>query len=141
MTGANLIPYLAYEDAPEAIDFLCLAFGFEERSRVAMPDGRVGHAELGLGDQTLFLASVYEEMGLQSPRHLAAVHAQVFCYVDDVDAHHARAAAAGATIAMAPEDQPHGDRLYRAIDPEGHRWMFASHLEGVAHEPGSPDGA
>ncbi|MGH0034679.1 MAG: VOC family protein [Myxococcota bacterium] len=130
----RVIPYLAYEDAPAAIEFLCRAFGFEERTRLAMPDGRIGHAELGLGDNALMLASVYEEMGLQSPRHLPAVCGQLLCYVDDVDAHHARAKAAGATIAMEPEDQFYGDRLYRALDPEGHHWMFATHLRDVPRE-------
>lgn len=137
----RVIPYLAYEDAPAAIEFLCGAFGFRERTRLAMPDGRIGHAELGLEDNALFLASVFEEMGLASPRHLPAVCAQLLCYVDDVDAHFERAKAAGATIAMEPADQFYGDRLYRAIDPEGHRWMFATHLRDVPPEewevPGS----
>jgi PhnB protein len=134
----RVIPYLAYEDAPGAIDFLCNAFGFEERMRLPMPDGRIGHAELGLGDNVLMLASAYEEMGLQSPRHLPAVCAQMLCYVDDVDAHHQRAKAAGATIAMEPADQFYGDRLYRAIDPEGHRWLFATHMRDVPPEEWEP---
>jgi uncharacterized glyoxalase superfamily protein PhnB len=65
-------------------------------------------------------------MGHASPRDLPAVHAQIFVMVDDVDAHHERARAAGATIAAPPRDTPQGERAYRAVDPEGHRWIFAS---------------
>ena len=70
-------------------------------------------------------------MGFASPADLPAVPSQIFCYVDDVDAHHERARAAGATIAAEPKDEPHGDRMYRAVDPEGHRWMFATHVKDV----------
>ena len=118
----RLVPYLAYADAPGALEFLTRAFGFEEKFRFPMPDGRIGHAELTLGGEVvLMLASVYSEMGFASPADLPAVPSQIFCYVDDVDAHHERARAAGATIAAEPKDEPHGDRMYRAVDPEGHR--------------------
>ena len=85
------IPYLVYSDAPAAIEFLTEAFGFEERYRFPTPDGRVGHAELGYGDSVLMLASVFEDMDNASPRDLPAHHGSVHCYVDDVDAHCARA--------------------------------------------------
>jgi PhnB protein len=133
----RVIPYLTYADAPAAIEFLCRAFGFEERCRVPMPDGRLGHAELGCQDNAVMLASAYPEIGLSSPRALPALHGQVLCYVDDVDAHYARARAAGATVVGEPEDQPHGDRSYRAMDPEGHRWIFATHV-GDASSGGFP---
>ncbi len=134
----RIIPYLSYADAPAAIEFLCKAFGFEERNRFAMPDGKIGHAELGYGDNVLYLASAYEEMGFQSPRELAGVHCQVHCYVDDVDAHFEQARGAGATIAAEPEDQFYGDRSYRAVDPEGHRWIFSTHVKDVAWEDMKP---
>ena len=131
----RVIPYLAYKDAPAAIEFLCKAFSFEERFRVPMPDGRLGHAELSLGEGgTLMLASVYEEMGFRSPLDLPAVNGQVTCYVDDVDAHFERARQAGATIVAEPVDQPYGDRSYRAMDPEGNHWIFATCLREVAPE-------
>ena len=127
----RVTPYLAYADAPTALKFLCEAFGFEERSRHPMPDGRIGHAELGYaGESVVWLASVYEELGFCSPRDLSGVHSQVHCYVDDVDAHYERARNAGATVIAAPEDQAHGDRSYRAVDPEGHRWIFATRASG-----------
>jgi len=130
----RISPYLAYDDAPGAIEFLCKAFGFEERSRHAMPDGRVGHAELVYRDNVLFLASTYQELGFASPLELPAVHSQIHCYVDDVDAHFQQARAAGATITVEPVDEDYGDRIYRAVDPEGHRWIFAQQLRDVALE-------
>jgi PhnB protein len=131
----RIIPYLAYQDAPAAIEFLGKAFGFEEVFRYAMPDGRIGHAELVLeGGPSLYLASVYSEMGFASPKDLAGTHCQIHCQVADVDAHYARAVSAGATIVAEPEDQFYGDRMYRALDPEGHRWMFATHVRDVPPE-------
>jgi uncharacterized glyoxalase superfamily protein PhnB len=122
----RIIPYLAYDDAPSAIDFLCKAFGFEERYRLKMDDGRIGHCEVTLLGNTLMLASAFPDFGLVSPRALEALPCQIMVVVDDVDAHHERARKAGATIAAAPADQPHGNRIYRAVDPEGHRWIFSA---------------
>jgi uncharacterized glyoxalase superfamily protein PhnB len=122
----RIVPYLLYADAPAALEFLCRAFGFQERSRYPMADGRIGHAELLFHGNVVMLASAYEELGFASPRDLPGVPAQVLCFVDDVDAHHAVARAAGATIAAAPADQVHGGRSYRVVDPEGHRWIFAT---------------
>ena len=140
VTSQRAIPYLAYADAPAALEFLSKAFGFEEEFRMPMPDGRIGHAQLGLGGQVvLMLASVYPEMGFISPRDLPGLPCQVLCYVDDVDAHFQQARAAGATIIAEPQDQPHGDRMYRAVDPEGHRWMFATHLRDVAPSTLDPE--
>ena len=119
--------YLAYDDAPAALEFLTKAFGLEERYRLEMDDGRIGHAELEYGGQVVaMLASTYPEMGFASPRSLPGVPGQIHFYVDDVDAHCERARAAGATIAAEPEDQFYGHRIYRAVDPEGHRWTFAT---------------
>lgn len=120
----RVVPYLGYVDAPAALDFLCKAFGFEETFRYPMDDGRIGHAELTLnGEVALMVASTFPELGLLSPRDLPGVHSQVKCFVDDVDAHFEAAKAAGATIVSEPANE-HGERGYRAVDPEGHRWMF-----------------
>ena len=124
----RITPMLAYADAPAALEFLRAAFGFEERFRMPMADGRIGHAELVHGDNVLMLASAWVPAGMASPQDLAGVHSQLYCLVDDVDAHYRRARAAGATIIGEPEDQPHGARTYRALDPEGHRWIFGSPL-------------
>ena len=121
-------PMIVYADARAALAFLAEAFGFEERFRMDMPDGSVGHAEVGLGDEVVMLASEWGVGGVVSPLRLPSVHAQIHVRVDDVDAHFARARAAGATIAAEPADQDYGARSYRAIDPEGHRWIFAGPL-------------
>jgi PhnB protein len=123
----RIFPYLAYADAPAAIEFLCRAFGFEEQMRLPMPDGRIGHAQIELDGHIVMLASAAREMGFLSPREFPGVHSQLLVQVDDVDAHYLRAKAAGATIATQPTDQ-HGQRMYRALDPEGHRWIFATPL-------------
>lgn len=128
----RIIPMLVYRDAPAAIEFLCKAFGFTERFRMPIEDGRIGHAELALGDDVLTLSSVYAELGLASPRELPALPCQILCYVDDVDAHYRHAIEAGATLAGEPADQAHGDRSYRAMDPEGGRWIFATPIRDAA---------
>ena len=124
----RIAPMLVYEDAPAAIEFLCKAFGFEERYRLPMPDGRIGHAELSYDGNTVMLASEYPEMGLSSPKKLPALHCQIHVYVDDVDAHFQRARGAGAVVTAEPADQEYGDRNYRAVDPEGTRWIFSTRL-------------
>ena len=130
----RIIPYLAYADAPAAIEFICKAFGFEERMRMPMPDGRVGHAEVGYQDNIVMLASVFSEMGFASPKDLPAIPSQILCYVDDVDAHCERARGAGANIAEEPKDQMYGDRTYRVVDPGGHHWHFHTHIRDVSPE-------
>jgi uncharacterized glyoxalase superfamily protein PhnB len=122
----TFVPMIVYSDAPAALEFLAKAFGFTERYRMDMPDGSVGHAEVGLGDQVVMVASEWPAGGVVSPLRLPALHSQIFVRVDDVDAHHARARAAGATIAAEPTDQEYGERTYRAIDPEGQRWIFGA---------------
>jgi PhnB protein len=124
----RIIPYLGYRDCPKALDFLRDAFGFEERFRMPMPDGRIGHAEMVLVDNVIFLASAWEEAGQLSPLDLGGVHTLIHCYVDDVDAHYRIAREKGAIVIAEPEDQFHGARSYRAVDPEGHRWIFATQV-------------
>ena len=130
----RVIPMLVYEDCPAAIEFLCRAFGFVERFRLPMPDGKIGHAELVHDEDVVMLASTFPEMGLVSPQTLPARHSQVQCYVDDVDAHHERALKEGATITAPVEDQFYGDRNYRAVDPEGNRWIFATRVKDIPFE-------
>ncbi len=120
----RIIPYLAYRDAPRAIEFLTRAFGFVERFRYPMPDGRLGHVEMSYEGNVLMFASEFEAFA-QSPLSQPSVTAQIFCYVDDADAHFARARDAGATIASEPANE-HGMRRYRALDTEGHPWIFAT---------------
>jgi uncharacterized glyoxalase superfamily protein PhnB len=123
-----VVPMLSYADAPTAIEFLCRAFGFRATMRVDGPDGAVGHAELVLGDGTVMIATTWREAGFRSPNELDGVHAQVWCEIDDVDAHYVRAHDAGALVIGPPADQDFGFRTYRAIDPEGHRWYFGGRI-------------
>jgi uncharacterized glyoxalase superfamily protein PhnB len=127
----RIVPMLPYEDAPAAIDFLCRAFGFTERYRMDGEDGTVGHAEVELDDNIVMLASVWRDGGLATPNELGAAHCQLRCAVPDVDAHWRQARAAGAIVLDEPADQFYGERVYRALDPEGHRWIFATPLEGA----------
>ena len=121
----RFVPWLMYADAARAIDFLCRAFGFEEGSRYATPDGKVLHAKVTYGGDEIWLASPTpgSDFG-DSPLALPAVHGQTVCFVDDVDGHMRHAKEAGATIVAEPADE-HGMRFYRAMDVEGHRWIFA----------------
>ena len=127
----SITPMLSYDDAPAAIEFLCRAFGFQESYRLDMPDGKIGHAELTLNGNVLMLATTWKAAGMASPRDLSGVHSQLNCTVDDVDVHFERARAAGAILSTEPEDQFHGARMYRAVDPEGHRWIFSSPVRPI----------
>ncbi|MDE3164178.1 MAG: VOC family protein [Acidobacteriota bacterium] len=119
---------LAYDDAPAAIAFLRDTFGFEERFRLATAEGGIGHAEMALMGNVVMLATTWKEGGLASPRELPAMPCQLYCVGDDVDAHFEHARAAGAVVVAEPQDQPYGSRIYRALDLERHRWIFASPL-------------
>jgi len=121
----TVIPYLLYEDAAGAVDFLSRAFGFEETVRQGSPDGRVDHAEMRLGDGEIHLGQPHEPT---SPRRLGGTAVELYVYVADVDAHCERARAAGVEIVDEPADQAYGDRRYHALDPEGHSWYFAQRL-------------
>jgi PhnB protein len=131
----RIVPMVAYEDAGAAVDWLCDAFGFSERGRrYVMDDGSIGHAEIELDGSVVMLATPNRDY--ESPRtHRASCEAAdrwldnpwvvdgVLVKVDDLDAHHAHAVAAGAKVIRGPEEGPDG-RLYTAEDVEGHRWMF-----------------
>jgi uncharacterized glyoxalase superfamily protein PhnB len=143
---AAIVPMLAYEDGVAAINFLRDAFGFTERMRMTGDDGSIGHAELALGDAVIALATP-QGIGYESPRHHREhctvamrwtaepwVVNGIMIYIDDVDAHAARAEAAGATLLSQPQDQPYGVRSYRVEDLEGHRWMFSQHLRDTRPE-------
>jgi uncharacterized glyoxalase superfamily protein PhnB len=117
----TICPYLYYEDAPRALDWLVNAFGFTERMRATYPDGRIGHCELAYGDSVVMVGSPpeYRADGGNAARFGLYVH------VDDVDAHHARALAAGARVQEPPTDQEYGVRSYGVLDCEGNQWWFA----------------
>ena len=120
-------PYLYYENAAAAIDWLIEAFGFTERMRITRGDGTVNHGELVVGDSVIMLGQPgtdYQSPNSRGGRATAGVHV----YIDDVDAHYERAKAAGAVINTEPTDQESGDRRYDCEDIEGHDWFFAQRL-------------
>jgi uncharacterized glyoxalase superfamily protein PhnB len=124
----RLIPYLYYRDPAAAIDFLAKAFGFTVRMVHKDDSGKVMHAQVGIGDATVMLGPAQAEFSFASPAELPARHAGVWCYVEDVDAHCARARAAGAKILRGPQDMFYGMREYDARDAEGQEWFFATPL-------------
>jgi uncharacterized glyoxalase superfamily protein PhnB len=124
VSAQAVVPMLAYEDAAGAIEFLCSAFGFEEKLRFEGSDGGVAHAELECQGARIMLADAYPAMGFASPREAPSFFSQLLVYVDDLDAHPERARDQGAVVINAPADSE-GGPLYRAMDCEGHRWLFA----------------
>lgn len=127
----RIVPYLSYQRGKSAIDFLAKAFGFETRVVMPGPGESVMHAELGLGDAVVYLGT---PDGYDSARNRKHRNAAVLVYVDDVDAHCARARSAGAEIVTEPADQFYGDRTYNALDPEGQLWFFHTRVRDVSPE-------
>jgi len=129
-TVATVIPALQYQDARAAIAFLCSAFGFEKKAVYDGEGGAVAHAELTLGNGMVMLGAVnHSDCGrlLVRPRAAGGVTMSIHAIVDDMDAHFARAKAAGAVIVREPVTQDYGGRDYTAKDPEGHVWTFGTH--------------
>ncbi len=128
------IPYLSSANAAAAIEFYTRAFGARELMRHASPDGRIGHAEVQIGNAKIMLADEYPEMGFVSPRTLGGSPVGLHVYVADVDAVVRQATAAGAKVLREPADQFYGDRAATLEDPDGHRWFFSTHIEDVSPE-------
>ncbi len=136
----RLVPFLGYEDAAAAIDWLCTVFGATERAEARSTDanGTVMHAELDLEGSTIFLSTPADYVGSRRHRESCEIERKMhdnpwvidglFVEVEDVEAHHARAMQAGATILRPPEEPGIGHRIYTAEDIEGHRWMFGQRL-------------
>jgi PhnB protein len=118
----TLSPYVFYENLPAALDFLAAAFGFAERLRNTNPDGSLSHCEMAVGDSVLMFGTPPD---YRNPAHSGRVTVALHVHVDDVDAHYARAVAAGAKPDRTPVDMPYGVRSYGATDLEGHQWYFA----------------
>jgi PhnB protein len=127
-------PYLAVDDAAQAIEYYEKAFGAKERVRMEAPDGKIGHAELEIGDSLVMLSDSFPQSTTKSPKELGGTSASVFMYVEDVDAVVKQAENAGATITMEVADQFWGDRFGSVKDPFGHSWSIATHVEDVPPE-------
>ena len=130
----RITPNVPYEDLDKALDWLARAFGFRERMRVPAADGSIEHAEMEVEEGVIMFSPASASDAWRTPSAAGGVTQSLYIYVDDVDAHCARARAAGAEVVAEPEDMFWGDRTYVATDPEGHRWAFAQHLRDVAPE-------
>ena len=127
----RVMAYLTIDGANDAISFYTKVFGAKERVRMGGPDGKVGHAELQIGDSVVMLSDEFPGMGGSSPKSLGGTPVGLMVYVDDVDHTFQRALDAGATEDQQVEDKFYGDRAGQFIDPFGHRWMVATHIEDV----------
>jgi PhnB protein len=130
----RVIPYLIVEGASAAIDFYSLVLGATEHMRMDGPDGKIGHAEIGIGDSVVMLADEYPEMSARGPRSFGGSPVSLMVYVEDVDGVFARAIEAGAKELRPVENQFYGDRLGAFEDPFGHQWNVATHVEDVSPE-------
>ncbi|MBM9489328.1 VOC family protein [Pseudomonas sp. R11F] len=126
----SLTPYLGVEQAAEAIEFYKKAFNATQVMRLDMPDGRVGHAELRIGDSPIMLGSPCDESPFGSPRD-GHTSVGLHLYVADVDAQYQQAIAAGGIAVSDPKDQFYGDRTGTLRDPFGHVWFLATHKEDL----------
>jgi PhnB protein len=130
----RVTPYLIVDGAADAISFYETVLGATERMRMDGPDGRIGHAELDVGDSVIMLADENPEMGARSPRTVGGTPVSIHVYLEDVDAAFDRALQAGAKSLRPLEDRFYGDRSGTLEDPFGHHWDLSTHVEDVPPE-------
>jgi PhnB protein len=130
----TVTPYLCIANAVQALAFYQKAFGATVNFKLEMPDGRLGHAELGFGDSVIMLSDEFPEYGGTSPQTLGGSPVNIHLYVEDVDAVFAQAIAAGAKERKPLTNQFYGDRSGQLEDPYGHLWWVATHIEDVPPE-------
>jgi PhnB protein len=128
----KITPYLIIRGAAKAIEFYKQAFGATEKMRMAMPDGRIGHADITIDGSNIMLADEMPEMEIKGPESLGGSSVGLLLYVDDVDARFERAVNAGGTVKRPVADQFYGDRAGTLTDPFGHQWTLASRKEEVS---------
>ncbi|MDR3636235.1 MAG: VOC family protein [Isosphaeraceae bacterium] len=127
----TVTPYLIVRGAADAIEFYKTAFGATELFRMAAPDGKVGHAELLIGDSPIMLADEAPERGVRGPQSYGGSAVSILLYVEDVDVLFNQAVSAGAKVSRPVTDQFYGDRMGSVEDPFGHTWHIATHIEDV----------
>jgi PhnB protein len=131
----SITPYLIINEAAKAIDWYKNAFGAQQVLRMEDPStGRIGHAELKIGDSYIMLADEHPDMGYRSPKSLGGAGISLLLYVKDVDNVVNRAVDAGAKLERPVQDQFYGDRMGTIHDPFGHVWSIATHIEDVSPE-------
>ena len=128
----SITPSIVVRDASSAIDFYVRAFGARELSRAAMPNGKIMHAEIQIGDSRIMLADEFPEMGCLGPQSIGGTASSLHIFTEDVDAVYQRAIDAGATATMPLGDQFWGDRFGMLTDPFGHNWSIATRLRDVS---------
>ncbi len=129
-----VFPYLRVKDAAAAIAFYVQAFGARELFRLSEPNGRIGHAELAIGNATLMLSDEYPEHDILGPQSLGGTGTSIHLHVANTDAVADRAVAAGATLVREPMDQFYGERSCSIRDPFGHEWSVGQEIEKVSYE-------
>jgi len=129
----RVTPCLTVQGGAKALEFYAAVFGASERMRTPGPGGTIVHAEIEIGDSVVIVADEFPQQGTQAPPSggLPGSPAFLFVYVEDVDAVIARAVELGATLQRAAQDQFYGDRDGYIVDPFGHGWTIASHVEDV----------
>jgi PhnB protein len=130
----TITPYLVIKGAAAAIDFYKQALGATELLRMPQDDGRIGHAELKIGDSVIMLADEYPEMQTVGPKTLGNTSVGLLVYVADADASFEKAVSLGAKVLKPLADQFYGDRNGTVEDPFGHKWTIGTHLEDVTPE-------
>ena len=130
----SITPYLSMKNADKAIEYYKKAFGAKEIGRISMPGGIVGHAEIEIAGSRFMLAEEMPEWGNKGPQTLGGTPVGICLYVEDVDAVYKKAIDAGAKVDgnMEPKDQFYGDRTGTLVDPFGHKWTIATHIEDVS---------
>jgi PhnB protein len=129
----TVTPYITCKGAAKALDFYKTAFGAKEIMRYDM-GGTIGHAEFRIGDSVVMLSDEFPQMGAVSPKTLGGTPFGLCIYLPDVDAAVAKAVAAGCTIERPLQNQFYGDRSATLLDPFGHKWTLATHVEDVSPE-------
>jgi len=127
----SVTPYLILDDATRALEFYKKAFGAVELARFPAPGGKIGHAEIKIGDSPIMLADEHPEMGQRSARTIGGSPISLMVYVENVDALVAQALAAGAKLTRPVANQFYGDRTGGVEDPFGYFWYLATHIEDV----------
>jgi PhnB protein len=130
----SVTPYLIVDGAAKAIEFYKTAFGAVELMRMPGPGGKIGHAEIKIGNSPIMMADEHPEIGARGPQSFGGSPMMLMVYLDDVDAVVQRAVAAGATLVRPLENKFYGDRSGTLKDPFGHQWEIATHVEDVPPE-------
>jgi PhnB protein len=130
----SIQPYLVFKNCAEAIAFYTKAFGAREKFRMPNAQGRIGHAEIEIGDSTIMMADEAPQVDAFSVEHFGGSPISLLIYTDSCDAMYGQALAAGAKSLREPADQPYGDRTSGVKDPFGYKWWIATHIKGVSYQ-------